>query len=181
MVLAMQGALRQGPQRADEMHPQRRWIVIRCIALVACLGLALGLAWNGLSMDEQRRPAGTDQEGELLQKAKSLIQTVHGLEAIRHAPTAPALNALFTVQPHAPAAAGRAAPRPVVQYTVDMIITSGEQGRAIVSGRLTRIGETLPDGSRVVDIQADSVVLDREGHLYRLPAPSGRILQENGP
>lgn len=163
------------------MHPQRRLIPLRWLAMGLCLLAVLALAWNGLRDQGQRRVDDAQQDADLQLQAESLLQTAQGLEAIRHGPAAPDLNALFAVQAPVPAAPVRPAPRAVMPMTVDMIIAAGDQGRAIVSGRLTRIGDTLPDGSRVKDIRADGVFLQLDGQVRRLPAPRGRrTAQENG-
>lgn len=144
----------------------------------ACLCAALTLAWKELGTSEPRRTIRVSQDETLIREAQGLLDAVQGLEALRHAPAAPNLGALFAVRVHVPATPDRPAPRPSMRLSVDMIIAKGDHGRAIVSGRLTRIGDILPDGSRVVDIQADGVIVRHKGQIRRLPAPSGRILQE---
>ncbi len=149
---------------------------MRCATLVVCLIATLALAWTELTRTPQTVAADRSQNNELLQQTQELVQTVHGLEALRAASAAPDLEALFMIQPRLAAAPERPAPRPAPQYTVDMIIAAGKQGRAILSGRLTRINDILPDGSRVADIQADSVLLEHKGQTRRLSAPRGRII-----
>lgn len=162
-------------KKAVDMHPQRRWIVIRCALLIVCLITALAVTWNEVTRRPQIIAVDGLPDQQLLRQAQEFIQTVDGLQALRFASAAPNLDALFTIQRSQGAAPAPSAPRPTATYTVDMIIASGKQGRAILSGRLTRINDSLPDGSRVVDIQADGVLLEHNGRTRRLPPPPGRI------
>lgn len=159
------------------MHSQRRWILVRWIAMAVCLCAALAMAWNGLAGSEQRRAVTASQDDPLVHEAEILLRAVQGLDAVHRAPAAPNLDALFAVlvHTHVPTPPSRPAPQPLMHFSVDMIIAKGEQGRAIISGRLTRIGDTLPDGSRVLDIQAEGVTVQLKGKTRRLPAPKGRI------
>ncbi len=157
------------------MHPQRRWIVIRCAALVVCLAATLALAWSELIKDPRPFISGKPESDERVQQAQELVQTVHGLAAVHAALAAPNLDALFTVRPRHAATMERPAPQPTAMLSVDMIIAAGNQGRAIISGRLARINDILSDGSRVADIRADGVLLEYKGRTRRLPAPRGRV------
>ncbi|TVQ99232.1 MAG: hypothetical protein EA399_07875 [Desulfovibrionales bacterium] len=156
----------------------RRMIPLRWLMMLVCAGLASAMLWNTLADENTRRAVMDQDRDKKLQQVENLLAVAHGMASVRNAPSAPELSALFTVKAPVmpiPTIATRApAPQPMA-FAVDMIIAAGDQGRAIISGRLTRPGDVLRDGSRVLSIQADGVILERQGRTRRLAAPSGRI------
>ena len=162
------------------MTPHRRLIPLRWLVMVGSLAVALAMFWGTVSGVDPRR-GGREQAGdELVLQAEALLDVVRGLAEVRGSSPAPDLAGLFAVkpprlpEPDRPVAVKAPRPSPMA-FSVDMVIAAGEQGRAILSGRLVRVGDRLRDGSRVVDIQPDGVTLETRGRLRRLPAPSGRV------
>jgi hypothetical protein len=160
--------------------PHRRLIPLRWLVMVGSLCVALAMFWSTVSGVAPSRGAREQAGDELVLQAESLLDVALGLAEVRDSSPAPDLTVLFAVkppplpEPDRPVAVRTPSAPPLV-FSVDMIIAAGEQGRAILSGRLTRVGDVLRDGSRVVDIQSDGVTLETRGRLRRLPAPSGRV------
>ncbi|WP_045222617.1 hypothetical protein [Desulfonatronum thioautotrophicum] len=157
----------------------RRMIPLRWLVMLVCAALASAMLWNTLAGEGTRRVVMDQDRDKDPRQVENLLGVAHGLASARNAPSAPELPALFPVKapvmPPPPAVATRAPAPPPMPFAVDMIIAAGDQGRAIISGRLTRPGDVLRDGSRVLSIQADGVILERQGQTRRLAAPSGRI------
>lgn len=164
------------------MTPHRRLIPLRWLVMVGSLAVALAMFWSTVSGIDPSR-GGREQAGdERALQAEALLDVARGLAEVRGSSPAPDLAGLFAVKPprlpesdRPVAVKALSAPPPPMPFSVDMIIAAGEQGRAILSGRLTRVGDVLRDGSRVVAIQPDGVTLETRGRLRRLPAPSGRV------
>jgi hypothetical protein len=167
------------------MHAYRRWILLRWLLMAFCLAIGAVILWKTMVASSPVLRDRAASESEILARIEAMSTVAKGMARVRHARPAPDLGALFAIQlPRielpAPPPSPAPSPAPPIKpppmpFDVDMIIAAGEQGRAIISGRLTRIGDVLRDGSRVVDIQADAVTLRKNGQTRRLPAPRGRV------
>ncbi|GAB6057709.1 hypothetical protein [Desulfonatronum parangueonense] len=161
------------------MNPYRWIIPVRWLLMISCSVMAMAMFWNAVTGVEPRGVIRNQDQDELVLQAENLLDVARGLAEVHGSSPAPELAVLFAVRPPAPPPAQpvlvKAAPPPMA-FSVDMIIAAGEQGRAVLSGRLIRVGDVLGDGSRVVSIQADGVTLEKRGALRRLPAPAGRIV-----
>ena len=58
------------------------------------------------------------------------------------------------------------------RYRVTMIMKGGSSAMAIVNGRTVEIGDRLSESSRIVDIQARHIVIQKNGERYRLTPES---------
>lgn len=161
------------------MNAYRRMTSLRWLVMVCSLTVALAMFWGMVGGVDPGRMVQEKARDGLLLEADGLLDVARGLADARQSLPVPDMAGLFTLKPAPlpepmPVPTPRALPPPTA-FSVDMVIAAGEQGRAILSGRLTRVGDVLRDGSRVISIQADGVTLETRGRLRRLPPPSGRV------
>lgn len=60
--------------------------------------------------------------------------------------------------------------------SISMIYISSNMKRAVIDGASYSVGDQLPDGSTVKDIEIDQLVLDMKGRTKILKAPKSKVL-----
>lgn len=89
-------------------------------------------------------------------------------------------DGLFAMVEQAPAAPGRAA-APAADTTIEalpkvsVVVQAGSEGKAVINGRLVRVGDAVADGLVVADIQVNAVTFQRGDKQLQVNVPVERL------
>jgi hypothetical protein len=161
------------------------------MASVVCLGWAGYLTYR-LSTSVHSFPSSPDvaplylPEGvSAMQRLEHMEKTLSFIDSIKVAtlqtpvaPLAPTPAMATSVSASAPAGSSGTRPTtvPRVAPAITIVYLSSDMQRVVIDGLVYALGDSLPNGGKLVTLNLDNVVVDYKGRRKVYPIPKGQVL-----